>query len=69
MGERVLLVSQPLKLGADSLVVVDDGVDPVRNRDDSTAAELSLDRFLDQRVGLNVNCGCCLVQNQDLAVP
>ena len=54
--------------GRNLLVVVYDSVDPVRNRDDGAAGELRLDCFLDERVCLDIDGGCGLVENQYLAV-
>ena len=36
------------------------------NSDDGLVAELSLDRLLDQRIGIHVHIRRCLVQNQNL---
>ncbi len=50
----------------DAPVAVEDGVEPVRDREDGAVSELLADRVLDELVRLQVDGGRRLVQNQNL---
>ena len=52
-----------------SLGVIENGVEPVGNREHCTVLKLSSDRPLDEVISFKVNCSSCFIKNKDLGFP